>query len=167
MTVPLIARFALAGVAMLRVAPLRAQVTRDIVVEAAGVSMVLTAADLAALPADTLRTRTHDGPEQDFVGPRLSAVLARAGARIDSLRGRALAQYVVVEARDGYRVVLAAAEVAPGFTARRIVLAHSVNGRPIGEAQGPWRLIVEDERRAARWVRQVSAIRLRDAATGP
>jgi hypothetical protein len=27
--------------------------------------------------------------------------------------------------------------------------------------KGPWRLIIEEELRAARWVRQVSAIRLR------
>jgi DMSO/TMAO reductase YedYZ molybdopterin-dependent catalytic subunit len=167
MIVRLTARLALAGVAMFCVAPLGAQVTRDIVVEAAGVTAVLTAADLAALPSDTLRTRTHDGPEQVFIGPRLSAVLTRAGARLDSLRGRALAQYVLVEARDGYRVVLGVVELASDFTPRRIILAHSADGQPIGEGEGPWRLVVEGELRAARWVRQVSAIRLRDAPAGP
>ena len=39
-------------------------------------------------------------------------------ARLDSLRGHGLAQYVMVEARDHYRVVLAIVEFADDFTSR-------------------------------------------------
>jgi hypothetical protein len=114
-------------------APFAAQATRDVVVDVAGVIDTLTFADLAALPQDTVRARMHGGPEQEFAGPRLAAVLARAGARLDSLRGSALAQYVVVDARDGYRVVLAVAELAAGFTTRRVILAQTMDGRQIDE----------------------------------
>src|SRR5262245_56841642 len=80
--------------------PLRAQISTDVSVEVARVTRTLSAADLLALPQDTLRARAHDGPEQVFIGPQLRAVLTKAGARLDSLRGRGLAQYVLVDARD-------------------------------------------------------------------
>jgi hypothetical protein len=129
-------------------------------VEAGETSRDLSAAQLLSLPQDTIRARAHDGPERAFVGPRLSAVLRLAGAPVDSLRGRALAQYVLVEARDGYRVVFAAAELNEAFTGRRIILAHSADGQAIPADAGPWQVIVEGELRPARWIRQVTSIRL-------
>ncbi len=141
--------------------PLVAQVPADgIRIEVAGVARVLTATELRRLVQDTVRARAHDGPEQTFVGPSLAAVLATGGARLDSLRGRALAQYVVVEAKDAYRVVFAVAELSSAFTHRGIILAHSSDGRPLEAADGPWQVIVEGELRPARWVRQVIAIRV-------
>jgi hypothetical protein len=89
--------------------------------------------------------------------------LAAGGARLDSLRGRALAQYVLVEARDAYRVVFAVAELNPAFTGRRVILARTSDGQPLTPTEGPWQVIVEGELRPARWVRQVTSIRLRPA----
>lgn len=140
-----------------------AQAASDIQVEVAGVGHVLTVSDLRSLPQDTVRGRVHDGPEQVFVGPQLTAVLKRAGASLDSLRGARLAQYVVVEARDNYRVVFSIAELDKGFISRQVILAHSVDGHALPTEQGPWRLVVEGELRPARWVRQVSALRVRSA----
>lgn len=143
------------------VTPLLAQAPADgIRIEVAGVARVLTGAELRRLVQDTVRARAHDDPEQVFVGPSLAAVLATGGARLDSLRGRALAQYVVVEARDAYRVVFAVAELSSAFTHRRIILAHSIDGRPLDAVDGPWQVIVEGELRPARWVRQVTTIRV-------
>ena len=147
-------------VGVLAARTLAAQSTGLVVETATGVK-TLTASELSSLPQDTVRARAHDGPEQLFVGPRLSTVLERAGVRLDSLRGRALAQYVLVEARDNYRVVFAIAELSNGFTTRRVILAQSVDGHALSDEQGPWRIVVEGELRPARWVRQVSAIRVR------
>ena len=141
--------------------PLAAQAPTDgIRIEVAGVVRQLSGAELRRLVQDTVRARAHDGPEQVFVGPTLATVLATGSARLDSLRGRALAQYVVVEARDAYRVVFAVAELSSAFTHRRIILAHSSDGRPLEPVDGPWQVIVEGELRPARWVRQVVAIRV-------
>jgi hypothetical protein len=147
-------------VGVLTAGTLAAQST-GLVVESGTDVRTLTASELSALPQDTVRARAHDGPEQVFVGPRLSAVLERAGVRLDSLRGKALAQYVVVEARDNYRVVFAIAELSSEFTTRRVILAQSVDGHSLSAEQGPWRIVVEGELRPARWVRQVSAIRVK------
>ena len=96
-----------------------AQVPGGITVDVGGGAKTLSAEQLQGLPQDTVRASAHNGPEQVFVGPQLRAVLAAAGARLDTLRGRALAQYAVVDARDDYRVVLAVAELSPDFTGRK------------------------------------------------
>jgi hypothetical protein len=140
-----------------------AQVPGGIAVEVAGTTKTFSAEQIQALPQDTVTAAAHNGPRQVFVGPQLRAVLIAAGARLDSLRGRALAQYVVVDARDDYRVVLAVAELSPDFTSRKVILARMVDGQPQGPEQGPWRLIMEGELRPARWVRQVRSVRLRAA----
>jgi hypothetical protein len=65
----------------------------------------------------------------------------------------------VVEAADGYRVVIALPELDPAFTDRQIVLAYLRNGKPLDEKEGPYRIIIPDEKRMARWVRQVTTLR--------
>jgi hypothetical protein len=39
-------------------------------------------------------------------------------------------------------------------------VADSRDGAALGPAEGPWRLVVPDEKRPARWARQVKAITL-------
>jgi DMSO/TMAO reductase YedYZ molybdopterin-dependent catalytic subunit len=133
----------------------------SVLVETGVRQKTFSAIELSALPQDTIRARIHESPEQVFVGPLLSALLRDAGVRLDSLRGRALSQYVVIEARDNYHVVFSIAELSSAFTPRRIILAVSVDGHPLSAEEGPVRLVVEGELRPARWVRQVSAIRVR------
>lgn len=125
--------------------------------------------------------RTHGaapaGPT--YTGVPLALVLARggawpagdasagtAGAR-GNLRGAALARYVVVTGADGYRVVLALAELDTATVRAAggpVLLADSVDGRPIPAAEGPWRLVVPGDRRPARAVRQVVGLAVRGAA---
>jgi hypothetical protein len=124
-------------------------------------TQTIAAARLRGMPADTIRAAIHDGPEQVFVGPSLEEILESVGVRLDSLRGAALRQYVVVEASDGYRVVFAIAELSESLSGRRVILAHTVDGQPLGANEGPWRVVAEGDRRPARWVRQVAALRLR------
>jgi DMSO/TMAO reductase YedYZ molybdopterin-dependent catalytic subunit len=142
----------------------RAQASGAVKVEVGGNTRTVTFAEMTKLPQDTLRVRAHDGPEQTFVGPRLSAILTLAGARLDSLRGRALAQYVLIEARDGYRVAYAIAELSSSFTTRRVILAPTADGHALGESDGPLRVVAEGDLRPARWVRQVTVVRLRTAS---
>lgn len=140
-----------------------AQTPATLQVEVGGVTRPITETELKAMPQDTVRGRAHGGPEEVFVGPTLARVLAAAGAPVDSLRGRALAQYVVVEARDGYRVVFAVAELSAALSPQRVILAHTVDGRPLAAEQAPFRVIAEGELRPARWARQVTALRLKAA----
>ncbi len=35
-------------------------------------------------------------------------------------------------------------------------------GKPLGEKEGPYRIVIPDERRMARWVRQVTTLKIVD-----
>jgi hypothetical protein len=68
--------------------------------------------------------------------------------------------YLVVEAADGYRAVFALPELDPLFTDRVILLADRRDGKSLSEREGPLRIIVPGEKRPARWVRQVVALKV-------
>ncbi|HLA63964.1 MAG TPA: hypothetical protein VK610_06030 [Rhodothermales bacterium] len=133
------------------------------VVRVDGDSLVLGADALAALPVASARVRVHDGPERTYAGPRLADVLIAAGVRVDSLRGAGLARVAVVEASDGYRVAFALGELAPGLGGSPALLALTVDGAPLGD-DGPLRLVIEGDGRAARWARNVVRVRIVEAA---
>ena len=121
----------------------------------------LTAPEFDRLPRQSVRAKVHDGKEAEFQGVPLVALLESAGIRFGpDLRGPALATYLVVEAADGYRAVFALPELDPAFTDRAILLADRRDGKPLGGKEGPLRVIVPGEKRHARWVRQVIALKV-------
>jgi DMSO/TMAO reductase YedYZ molybdopterin-dependent catalytic subunit len=121
----------------------------------------LSTAEIARLPRHTLRARDHDGKESEFAGVALVEVLKTSGLQFGKdLRGQALATYLVVEASDGYRAVFALPELDPAFTDRVILLADHRDGKPLGAKEGPLRIVVPGEKRQARWVRQVIALKV-------
>jgi hypothetical protein len=70
-------------------------------------------AELLSLPAATITTATNWTPKQTFAGPRLSAVLARVGAKGTQLSICAIDDYcqnVPVSDVDKYGVILAATQ---------------------------------------------------------
>jgi hypothetical protein len=128
-----------------------------------GNTIILTAADLSKLPQHTIETGEHGTPAT-FEGVLLSDVLAKVDAPSgEKLRGKAMALYLLVEAADGYRAVFALQEFDAGFTDRKIYLATKRDGKPLTEKEGPFRMVYPDEKRPARWVRQVTALRIRQA----
>ena len=119
----------------------------------------LGAADLAKLPHRSLRAKDHGGVESTFEGVTLVDVLQSAGVKFgDGLRGKSLALYLVVEASDGYRAVFALPELDPAFTDRVILLADRRDGAKLSASEGPLRIVVQDEKRQGRWVRQVRSL---------
>ena len=124
----------------------------------------LTAAEFARLPRQTVRAKDHAGKESAFEGVPLVEVLKSAGVKFgNDLRGPALATYLLVEASDGYRVVFALPELDPASTDRVVLLADRRDGVPLDGKEGPLRIVIPDEKRHSRWVRQVIAFRLRRA----
>jgi len=124
----------------------------------------LTAADLAKLPRRSLRAKTHDGKEATFEGIELGDILKLAGVKFgEQLRGKDLALLLVVGASDGYHAVFALPELDHAFTDRVIILADRRDGQPLAEKEGPLRIVVPDEKREARWVRQVVTFTIRRA----
>ena len=121
----------------------------------------LTAAELNQLPRQTVTARAHDGKESRFEGVALFDVLKKAGLPTgNELRGKAVALFLVVEAADGYRAVFALPELDPAFTDRVILLADRRDGQALSSRDGPLQIVVPGEKRHARWVRQVIALRI-------
>jgi hypothetical protein len=90
--------------------------------------------------------------------------LEKAGVGFgETVRGKRLASYLLVEAADGYRVVMALPELDPAFTDKQVVLAFLKDGKPLDDKEGPYRIVIPDEKRMARWVRQVTTLKIVDA----
>jgi hypothetical protein len=127
---------------------------------------MLTGAEVANMPRREVVANAHRVSGR-FAGVALGEVLRRVAAPGgDSLRGPALATYVLIEAADGYRALFALAELDSGFTDRLVLLADRKDGAALSAKDGPFQLIVPDERRPARWVRQVRRIRVVQAPAG-
>ncbi len=116
----------------------------------------LTAGDLNKLPRRSVRAKDHGGKESEFEGAPLDEVLKLAGVKFgEGLRGKNLELYLVVEASDGYRAVFALPELDPAYTEKIVLLVDKRDGKPLTGQEGPLRIVVPDEKRHARWVRQV------------
>jgi hypothetical protein len=134
--------------------PQSLQVTR-----ADGTSTALTAAQITAVPHVSVNVKDHEAPAQ-FDGVPLAAVLRLAGVEIGKMKGPQMAQVLLVEAADGYKVVFALSELDPDFATREILLADKRDGKPLDEKQGPFRIVAPGDKRAARWIRQVTTMQI-------
>lgn len=140
-----------------------AQAQSIVVTGADGRSVTLAAADIAALPRQTLTLTIH-GDSHVYKGPTLASLLEDVGAPLgERLRGPALLTYVTVRATDGYGVVLSLAEIDPALSPTAVLLADEVDDASIGAEDGPFRLVVEGDTRPARSARQVTSITVSDA----
>ena len=127
----------------------------------AGKQVVLNRPDLDALPHVKVSAAEHGGTPVEFEGVTLRSVLEKSGVSFgESMKGKRLANCLLVEAADGYRAVIALPEMDPAFTDKQIVLAFLRDGKPLGEKEGPYRVVIPDEKRMARWVRQVTTLKI-------
>jgi hypothetical protein len=128
----------------------------------AGKQVVLARADIEALP-HVKATTSASGESATFEGVALEAALEKAGVAFgQTLKGKRLASCLLVEAADGYTVVIALPEIDPAFTDKEFVLAFLKDGKPLDEKEGPYRIVIPDEKRMARWVRQVTTLKIVD-----
>lgn len=128
-----------------------------------GKQVVLSRTDLEGLPHIKVTASEHSSGPVNFDGVTLKSVLEKAGVTFgESMKGKRLTNCLLVEAADGYRAVIALPEVDPAFTDKQTLLAFLRDGKPLGEKEGPYRIVIPDEKRMARWVRQVTTLKLVD-----
>ena len=127
-----------------------------------GKQTVLTKADIEALPHVKVTT-SASGTSATFEGVSLKAVLQRGGVEFrETMKGKRLASCLLVEAADGYRVIIALPELDEAFTDKQFLLAFLKDGKPLDDKEGPYRIVIPDEKRMARWVRQVRVLKIVD-----
>ena len=126
-------------------------------------SVTLSVSDLSNLPHQTVKATDHGTPAT-FDGVLLTDVLAEVDLPLgEKFQSTGASYYVVVEAKDGYRVVFAWAELDSTFMNKSVYVVTKRDGKPLTDKDGPFQLVVPGEKRNARWVRQVAALRIRQA----
>jgi hypothetical protein len=84
----------------------------------------LTLSDLSRFLRRSVRATDELGKEFLFEGVSLTEILLAGGVKFGKeLRGKRLADYLLVETEDGYRVIFALPELDPTFREANILLA--------------------------------------------
>lgn len=121
----------------------------------------LTVDQLRRLPARRARVsfdcRTNGPQRHTFEGPRLWDVLQTAGPRLGAATRKArLGHLITVTGTDGHFTLLSWAEIDPEFSGQRILLATSIDDRPL-DAEGP-QLVVPADVCGARYISGITAV---------
>ena len=124
------------------------------------IPLFLSASDLKALPRKTLNVfNPHEKKEETYEGVPVQELLRRAGVpQNEKLRGSAMATYVLAEASDGYSVLYSLAELDSDFQDSDVIVADTMNGAPLDEKQGPFKMLAPHDKRPARWIRMLRSL---------
>lgn len=124
--------------------------------------LILTPDEFKALPHTTVTVHNeHTKADETYSGVRVADLLAKMDAPLGTkLRGTTLSAYLVATGSDGYVAVVALAEADPSFHSGEVIVADVMNGQPIGEKSGPFKLVVTEDKRPARWVRNLVSLEL-------
>jgi DMSO/TMAO reductase YedYZ molybdopterin-dependent catalytic subunit len=121
--------------------------------------LTLKASDLASMPRERVEVTEQDGEKTTYEGVPLQEILKKAGIPFGrQMRGKALAGYVLAEAKDGYAVVFSLGELDPELGGTRIIVADKRDGKPLFEYQGPVRLVIPADKEGARSVRMLEKL---------
>lgn len=119
-----------------------------------------TPAELAALPHQTVTVfNEHAKASQTYSGVALIDLLKPLGVP-DKPHGKDFRLYLVAEGADGYQVVYSVGEVTPDIHDATVLVADAMDGKPLTD-NGPFQLVATREKRPARWVRNLIAIRVK------
>ncbi len=126
-----------------------------------GSPLNLSLKDLKGFKQIEVVRKDRDGKDHLYSGVSLYLLLSKAAVTLGKdLRGENLTKFMLAEASDGYQVVFALAELDPEFTDRQVILAHQVDANPLPAADGPFRIIVEGEKKPARCIKQVTTLKI-------
>jgi hypothetical protein len=126
-----------------------------------GTATTLTVADLEALPQKTITVHNeHTKTDETYTGVYLSDLLTKYGAPFDRPNEKKIFHsYLRVEGTDHYYVLYSGSEVESAIHNADVIVATKLNGKPLAD-DGQIKLVASDDKRPARWVRNLSAITL-------
>jgi hypothetical protein len=126
---------------------------------------VFTPATLKDYPHVTVTTFNHHIKKSEtWSGVPLIDLLGPLGVpHGKTLMGKALADYIVATGSDGYTSVVALGEIDPAFHPGVVLVADTLDGKPLGAKTGPFRLVVSEDKKPARSVRNLVSIEVKSA----
>jgi hypothetical protein len=122
----------------------------------------LKPADLKAMPRKTVVIHNgHTDADEKYEGVLLADLLTKYGAPVGKdLHGIALAYYIVATGADRYKAVFSLAELDPSFHPGDVLVADTLDGKELEARSGPFKLVVTEDKRPARGVRNLVSLRL-------
>jgi DMSO/TMAO reductase YedYZ molybdopterin-dependent catalytic subunit len=128
-------------------------------------------AALRVLPTETVHVtyEANRGAEShDFTGVRLYDVLQHVGIVAEpGDRTPLLRRYLVITAKDGYRLVVSGGELDPDFGNVPMLLAWERDGQPLTGDEGPLELVAPGDRLVSRYVYGVVQIDVEGIESAP
>ncbi|MCJ7935757.1 MAG: molybdopterin-dependent oxidoreductase [Chryseobacterium sp.] len=119
----------------------------------------LSLADLSKMPRKKASLKDKDGSIHVYTGVSVQEILAEAGVPSGKeLHGEHLSKYLLAKCTDGYQVLFSLAELEASITDKNIIVADTVDGKPLPESKGPLRIIAEGEKKPARSSYQLESL---------
>jgi hypothetical protein len=124
-----------------------------------GKSIILSPEEFAALPHKSVSVfNAHSKINEKYSGVALTELLAKVGVPLgEQVKGRLFLTGIVAEGTDHYDVLYALAEVDSSIHAGEVLVADSVDDHKL-EKDGAFKMISTEEKRPARWVRNLASI---------
>jgi hypothetical protein len=124
-----------------------------------GKTLTLSPSELAALPHKTVAVfNAHTKAQEQYAGVPLADLLAKVGVPSgEDVRGKLFLLGIVASGTDGYGVLYSLAEVDPAIHTGEVIVADTLDGQKLSK-DGAFKLVSSEERRPARWVRNLTSI---------
>ena|SRR5260370_244442 len=124
-----------------------------------GETVTLTPEEIAAIPRKTVSVfNAQTKANEKYAGVALADLLAKVGVpQGESIKGKLFMTAVVAQGTDKYSVLYALAEVDPSIHTGDVIVADSMDGQKLGK-EGAFKMVSTEERRPARWVRNLTEI---------
>ena len=126
-----------------------------------GQARVVSEAEVRALPHISATLAGRDGPVR-YEGVTAQTLLALVGVTsAEATRGPAFGAAMIFSAADGYDVILPLADIDPDFRTGAVLIADTKDGKPLDAKEGPFRLVIESDKRPSRSARNLIGIEVR------
>jgi hypothetical protein len=124
-----------------------------------GKTLTFSPADLAALPHKSVAVfNAHSKTNETYSGVPLVDLLAKVGVPLgEGVRGKLFMIGIIAQGTDSYGVLYSLAEVDPAIHTGDVIVADLLDGQKLGK-DGAFKMVSSEERRPARWVRNLASI---------
>lgn len=139
------------------------QISTSLAITARGKTMDFSLADLQAMPQRTVSVHNgHSNADERYAGVAVSDLLTKFGVTLQDGGAKAVYDsYLRATGTDGYFVVYSTSEVEGAMHAGEVIVAMAEDGKPLGP-DGQFKLVSTEDKRPARWVRNLKALALVD-----
>lgn len=124
-----------------------------------GKTISLAAADLAAMLHETITViNGHTKASETYSGVAIAAILAKLGMPFEKANEHTLLRTILTaQGTDGYKVVLSTYETLAPIRGQSVLIADTLNGKPLAD-DGAFKLVIPGDARPQRWVQNLRAL---------